>query len=86
MAALTAPSTPPRHPDPVSEEVVEIVDFGSCVLFTNDAEVLEAERHRIYSPEELSDDLGPVFIDEGVEQRRAPLQRPMTAVQRSSSR
>ena len=31
--------------------------------------------------EELAEDMGPVFIDDGVEQNTGPMVRPMTAVQ-----
>ena len=41
-------------------------------------------RGRIYTPDELAEDMGPVFIDDGVEQNTGPMVRPMTAVQRGA--
>ena len=57
------------------------MDFGQTILFTNDPAVLELEGSRLYTPEELAEDVGPVFIDEGVSKSESkPLVRPMTAV------
>jgi hypothetical protein len=64
-------------------------DFGQSVLFTNDPQVLaeELENHRIYTAEELTEDIGVVFIDEGqtLQKQGGALVRPMTAVNRQDS-
>ena len=66
-----------------------VPDFGQSVLFTNDPGVLaeEADNHRIYTAEELTEDIGVVFIDEGqtLQKQGGALVRPMTAVNRQDS-
>ena len=73
------------HDDAHARAIVE--DFGESVLFTNDPGVLEKEASRIYTAEELTEDIGVVFIDEGqtLQKNGSNLVRPMTAVNRSSS-
>ena len=74
----------PRGSEAQGLEQVEC--FGQTVLFTNDEAVLEAELGRLYTPEELAEDIGVVFIDEGTNMTEsAGLVRPQTAAYRNQA-
>ena len=53
-------------------------DFGQTVLFTNQPQIVEHQRHRVYTAADLPGELDVLFIDEG--EVRESLVRPTTAV------
>jgi hypothetical protein len=44
-------TTGTKGPVAVDRRVV-VRDFGQVILFTNDADIVAAERHRVYNPDE----------------------------------
>ena len=56
-AGLTLPSTGGKG-GPVAVDRHAIVrDFGQVILFTNDADIVAAERHRVYNPDEDEEEM-----------------------------
>lgn len=67
-----------RRSDARAAAAAEPLDFGQTVLFTNQAHIVDAQRHRVYTAADLPGELDVLFIDEG--EVRESLVRPTTAV------